>query len=121
MNMKTGLRILATLVVGIAGIASLSYAGPITVPVGLAPANSVSGTYIGSSTSGNSSQVWIQLCSNCANPTEALYGISGVLTVASPTAVPEPATMGLTFLALAILLFAMRRKHQGRRATGTIG
>ena len=37
MNMKTGFRILATLVVAIAGTASRSYASPITVPVGLAP------------------------------------------------------------------------------------
>ena len=37
MYVSNGFRILAILVVAIAGTASRSYAGPITVPVGLAP------------------------------------------------------------------------------------
>jgi hypothetical protein len=48
----------------------------------------------------------------------SLYGISSEITVGGPAAVPEPASIGLTTLAAAVVLFARRRKLRSRGPLG---
>jgi hypothetical protein len=59
---------------------------------------------------GKTDAYWIAYGIGGSDDMQALYGISGILTV--PSATPEPATTGMVIAAGALMFFAGRRNHR---------